>query len=83
MGERLTIRETAKRIGIGESTLHEWIRERGLPVQHITDYSRRCDWDDVEQWIGQQAAIAAPPEPGRRLRIARHPHVRKNDPRTR
>jgi excisionase family DNA binding protein len=83
MGERLTIRETAKRIGIGESTLHEWIRERSFPVQHITDYRRRCDWDDVEQWIAQQAAIAAPPEPGRRLRIARRQSVRKNYPRTR
>jgi predicted DNA-binding transcriptional regulator AlpA len=83
MGERLSLKETAKRLGIAESTLREWIRERKFPVQHLTAYRRGCDWDDVAQWITAQATVAAPPEPGRRLRIARHQRVRKNYPRTR
>jgi excisionase family DNA binding protein len=69
MGERLTITETARRIGIARTTLHDWIRERGLPVHHLTAYQRRCDWDEVTAWIAQQAALAAPPEPGRLLRL--------------
>jgi excisionase family DNA binding protein len=71
MGERLTIRETANRLGIAQSTLRGWIREHGLPVHHRTGQVRWYDWDEVEQWIAAQAPLAAPPEPGRRLRFAR------------
>jgi excisionase family DNA binding protein len=80
MGEHLTIKETARRIGIAESTLHSWIRERGLPVHHRTGQVWWCDWTDVEQWIDQQAALAAPPEPGRRLRFARGGGWKKHKP---
>lgn len=80
MGERLTITETAARLGIARTTLHSWIRERGFPVHHITERYRRCDWDEVEQWIANQTASAAPSEAGRRLRIARHTRMRKDLP---
>lgn len=83
MGERLTIKETAKRIGIARGTLYGWIHERGFPVHRINEHIHRCDWDEAKQWIDQQAPIAAPPEPGRLLRIARHTGERKPYPRTR
>jgi predicted DNA-binding transcriptional regulator AlpA len=86
MGELLTIKHTATRIGIAESTLWEWIRERGLPVHtvpSVTGQRRKCDWDEVEQWITAQADIAAPPEPGRLLRYARGMGWNKTDHRMR
>lgn len=51
MGEYLTLKELAARIGYNYWTVHGWVESRGLPVRRATRRGRMTvDWKDFCSW---------------------------------
>jgi PTS system nitrogen regulatory IIA component len=44
---QLTLREAARHLGVSERTVHEWIRERGLPAHRVNE---RLHLNAIELW---------------------------------
>jgi excisionase family DNA binding protein len=55
MSNLLTVEETARRLGIGKSTLYRTWQELGLPAYRVGDRLRFRD-TDLEAWIDEQRA---------------------------
>ena len=55
MSTLLTVEETAKRLGIGKSTLYRTWKALGLPAYRVGDRLRFRD-TDLEEWMDAQRA---------------------------
>ena len=55
MSTLLTVDETARRLGIGKSTLYRTWQELGLPAYRVGERLRFRD-TELEEWIDQQRA---------------------------
>lgn len=56
MDEVFTRSGIAKRLGVCDETISNWVRDRSFPARRIGPRTMRFLWSEVEAWLKAQGA---------------------------